>query len=73
MSILPTNAILYKYVTSNICELFNCFEETKEHMFWVCQITQNLLSNLKTFLAHKHINIVYNNRGILFGIFSYSP
>jgi len=75
MRILPTNALLYKYkyVTSNICEQCNCFEETIEHMFWDCQITQNLLSNLNIFLANKNINIDYNKRDIMFGLSSNSP
>jgi len=73
MRILPTNALLYKYVTSNICEQCNCFEETIEHMFWDCQITQNLLLNLNIFLANKNINIDYKKIDIMFGLSSNSP
>ena len=75
MRILPTNVILfkYKYVNSNLCELCNCFIETIEHLFWECQITQNLLSSLNIFLTNNNINIAYNKRDILFGMSSNSP
>jgi len=46
---------------SNLCELGNCFKETKEHLFLKCQITQKLLSNLNMFLANNNTTPLIRN------------
>jgi len=69
MRILPTNTLLfkYKYVNSNVCDFCNCHDETIEHIFWECHVSQSLWSNLNNFIQENSINGLIRKKEALLG------
>jgi len=69
MRILPTNTLLfkYKYVNSNLCDFCNCHDETIEHIFWECHVSQSLWSNLNNFIQENSINGIIRKKEALLG------
>ena len=59
MRIIPNNNFLYKINinSSSLCDFCNMYVETNKHLFWECQLSRGLWTELEVYLNEKQIEI----------------
>lgn len=67
--ILPTNTLLFKIgiVQNNQCCFCKGDMETLEHLFWDCNLIQNLIGEFENYLIANNILIEFNKQNLIFG------
>jgi len=54
---------------NNKCTFCNNVIETLEHIFWNCEKTQSLINHFKNILITKNINLPFDKKTFIFGLF----
>ena len=68
--IIATNKRLFKYglKVSNLCDFCSMNIETQEHLFWQCEVIQELWNKLQRYLNQRNVNVNFNLENISLGL-----